>query len=171
MVDPEVVSGGDPAPAVTCAADGQAISWPYEFPVGTTSVTCVAANGIMPDAGCAFDVTVRDAEAPTITDLVPSARELWPPNHKMRDLTLSYSATDNCGAPQCVLSVSSNEPVNGTGDGDMSPDWEIVDATRVRLRAERAGDGAGRVYTITFTCTDSSGNRTSRSTDVMVRHH
>jgi len=66
------------------------------------------------------------------------------------------------------LSVTSNEPVFGTSDGDLGPDWEIVDAHHVRLRAERAGSGAGRVYTITITCADSSGNSTSKSLTVYV---
>ena len=168
VVDAGIVSSGDPAPAVTCTIGADPIVWPHAFPVGTTSVTCTASNGIAPDAGCAFDVTVRDAEPPAIDGLVPSTRELRPPNHKMRDVTLSYAASDACGAPQCVLSVSSNEPENGTGDGDTSPDWEIVDSTRVRLRAERSGQGTGRTYTITVTCTDAAGNRSTRSTPVTV---
>jgi hypothetical protein len=54
---------------------------------------------------------------------------------------VNYTVNDNCGMPACVLSVTSNEPINGTGDGDTAPDWEIVDAHHVRLRAERAGTG------------------------------
>ena len=62
------------------------------------------------------------------------------------------------------------EPVNGTGDGDMAPDWVIVDAKHVRLRAERAGGGTGRVYTIQITCTDSANNSSSKSVAVTVPH-
>ena len=43
--------------------------------------------------------------------------------------------------------------MDGTGDGDTSPDWEVIDAHHVLLRAERAGNGSGRIYTITVTVT------------------
>jgi len=59
---------------------------------------------------------------------------------------------------------------NGTGDGDTSPDWEIVDAHHVRLRAERSGAGSGRIYTITITATDSRGNVSSQIVSVSVAH-
>ena len=50
-------------------------------------------------------------------------------------------------------------------DGNTAPDWEIVDSHHVRLRAERSGRGNGRVYTITITCTDGSGNSTQQERD------
>ena len=84
----------------------------------------------------------------------------------MVDVTVNYNVTDNCESTTCALSVSSNEPLNGTGDGDTAPDWEIVDAHRVRLRAERAGAGAGRIYTITVTCRDGAGASSSKSVTV-----
>jgi hypothetical protein len=66
------------------------------------------------------------------------------------------------------LSVSSNEPDNGIGDGDTAPDWIIVDAHHVQLRAERAGTGEGRIYTITITSTDSAGNSSIQTTQVVI---
>jgi len=89
----------------------------------------------------------------------------------MRDVTINYTATDDCGSPTCQLSVTSNEPINGTGDGDTSPDWEIVDAHHLRLRAERAGIGDGRVYTVTVACSDGCGNSTNTTTTVVVAHN
>jgi hypothetical protein len=44
--------------------------------------------------------------------------------------------------------VTSNEPQSGLGKGDMVPDW-VVSGHTLRLRAERAPDGAGRIYTVT----------------------
>jgi hypothetical protein len=67
-----------------------------------------------------------------------------------------------------ITSVTSSEPANGTGDGDTAPDFEIVDPSfLVRLRSERAGGGAGRVYNVTVTCTDGT-NASSASTTVAV---
>lgn len=101
---------------------------------------------------------------------------LWPPNHKMVRVTVSamvpedyYDTYDT--APFCkVISVSSNEPDNGLGDGDTVPDWEIIDAATVNLRAERAGNGAGRVYTLTVECADPAGDSATEYVTVTVPH-
>ena len=137
------------------------------FPVGTTTVTTTSTSG----ASSTFKVIVNDTQAPSLSDPSATPVMLWPPNHSMRDVMVNYTATDNCPGLNCVLSVTSNEPVEGTGDGDTSPDWVIVDNHHVRLRAERAGSGNGRIYTVTTTCTDAAGNVTSKSTPVIVAHN
>jgi hypothetical protein len=70
----------------------------------------------------------------------------------------------------CVLTVTSNEPINGLGDGDTAPDWVVIDAHHLLLRSERSGKGNDRVYTITVTCTDASGNEVVRTVTVTVPH-
>jgi YVTN family beta-propeller protein len=144
------------------------------FPKGISTVSCIATDTAGNKADCSFSVTVNDAEAPVITDATVDKQEIWPPNHKMVTIAVNYDVSDNCDpAPSVVslLSVTSNEPVDGTGDGDTSPDWEIVDSHHVRLRAERSGGGSGRIYTITITCTDSSGNASTQSLTVLVPHN
>jgi hypothetical protein len=69
-----------------------------------------------------------------------------------------------------VASVSSNEPVSGTGQGDMAPDWTMTGALSLNVRAERAGSGSGRVYTIAITCTDRAGNTSTRTAHITVAH-
>jgi hypothetical protein len=108
---------------------------------------------------------------PVISDLSASPNTLWPPNHKMKEVAVKYRTLSNCpGAISCQLSVTSNEPVNGDGDGNTSPDWIVIDNRRVNLRAERSGNGDGRIYTITVTCTDPFGNVATNSTTVTVPH-
>jgi hypothetical protein len=94
---------------------------------------------------------------------------LWPPNHTMQPVTVNYSAS-GCGSQVCTLSVSSNEPVNGIGDGNTSPDWVVVDPHDVQLRAESSGKGRGRIYTITIQCTDVAGDVASSTATVTVPH-
>ncbi|HEU0173437.1 MAG TPA: endo-1,4-beta-xylanase [Blastocatellia bacterium] len=108
---------------------------------------------------------------PVISGLSVDKPVLWPPNHNMVPVRLSYNISDNCDAGLTpVITISSNEPVNGTGDGNTCPDWQVIDAHHVLLRAERSGNGSGRIYTITVTVTDSAGSSSSSSVIVRVPH-
>jgi len=113
-----------------------------------------------------------DTQGPTVSAVTASTQTLWPPNHTLRDVALTYTASDDCpGSLTTSVSVTSNEPLNGTGDGDTSPDWVVVDDHHVKLRAERAGTGSGRIYTVTVTAVDKCGNTSKSSTTVVVAHN
>lgn len=127
------------------------------FPAGTTSIIWTATDAKGNIATCTQTITVKDVQPPLILNLGAIPNTLWPVNNKMRDVKIIYTSFDNCGAVNCVLSVSSNEPVTGPGD-NTSPDWEIINDHHVKLRAERSANGNGRTYTITITCTDKWGN-------------
>ncbi|MBO0720632.1 MAG: DUF11 domain-containing protein, partial [Blastocatellia bacterium] len=107
---------------------------------------------------------------PVISGLTVDTPVLQPPNHKLVDVYLSYDIHDNCDEGLVpAIRISSNQPVNGTGDGNTAPDWEVIDAHHIRLRAERSGNFPGdRLYTITLTVTDSGGASSSRSVIVTV---
>ncbi len=150
---------------VNCSvADGTAIS-------NTASVTSFTPD---PDLSnnSATATTTASNPAPTITNATADPSVLWPPNHRMVEVTISYDVTDNCPLPpgSCTLDVTSNEPVLAHGSGHTSPDWIVVDDHHVLLRAERQGNGNGRIYTITITCTDSGGNSSTEDVEVTVPH-
>jgi hypothetical protein len=148
-------------------SDSQPLGAPY--PAGTTTITWTATDSHGNTASATQTIVVKDTQPPIVTNPSASPNSLWPPNHTMQDVTVTYNASDNCGAVNCrISSVTSNEPVNGLGDGDTAPDWVIVDPHKVQLRAERAGGGSGRVYTITVACTDSSNNTTTKTVTVSV---
>jgi hypothetical protein len=138
------------------------------FPVGTTTVTLTDTRLDGTTTTCSFTVTVNDTEFPVVSQPTNTPNVLWPPDHRMVNVTNNYTATDNCPGLSCVLTVSSNEPINGLGDGDTAPDWQVIDAHHLLLRAERSGRGNGRLYTITTTCTDASGNVTTKTSTVFV---
>jgi hypothetical protein len=158
------VSGGPLTLSLDPAAAGP-------FGLGQHTVRLIATDNRGVTNSAIAIVTVVDQTPPVITGASVDKPTLWPPNHKMVDVTVSYTATDNCGAFDAGLRVSSNEPVDGTGDGNTATDWEVVDAHHVRLRAERSGQGSGRIYTITITATDSHGNASSQIVTVRVPHN
>jgi len=108
--------------------------------------------------------------APDIGNELATPDVLWTPDHHFVNVTIDYSVTEPC-AHTCVLTVSSNEPTNAAGDGNTSPDWQVIDDHHVLLRAERAGNGAGRTYTISITCTNDLNELSStKIVTVFVPH-
>jgi hypothetical protein len=124
------------------------------------------SDGMLEDT-CEATVTVVDVDPPVINSFTVSPIVLWPPNHKMVTITPGLNAEDNCDIDTVTYVVTSNEPVNGVADGNTTPDW-IVNGANIQLRAERSGQGSGRVYTITVTVKDTSGNTSTASTTAQV---
>jgi hypothetical protein len=118
------------------------------------------------------NVTVVDTTPPELTvSLSPDS--LWPPNHKYVQVEATVTAED-AGDPAptiTLVSVTSNEPDNGQGDGNTVNDIIIIDCYNFEFRAERSGRGVGRVYTITYQATDSAGNSVQASATVIVNHN
>jgi hypothetical protein len=111
----------------------------------------------------------RDVTPPTIT-LTATPNMLWSPNHQYVPVKVSAAVADDAD-PNVTLrlvSVTSNEPDNGLGDGDTSHDIVTLDTYNFNLRAERAGNGDGRAYIITYEAADACGNITTASVTVSV---
>ena len=99
-----------------------------------------------------------------------SPNVLWPPTHRYMMVEASATASDNVDPNPTIalVSVTSNEPDDGPGDGNTTNDILIDSQDTFRLRAERNENGTGRVYTITYTASDASGNSTIGSATVTV---
>ena len=106
-------------------------------------------------------VNVVHTTPPTINTLTPSNTSLSPVNHQYQSISIAAVATASNGAnvsASChIVSVTSNEPDNGQGDGDTANDIVITGLLTVDLRAEHAAGGDGRIYTATVQCTDEGG--------------
>lgn len=158
----------DPAPVVSCSPiSGSA------FPLGVTDVICTATDAFGNSSQGSFTVTVVDTTAPTLT-LSVTPGTLWPPNHQLVALTISVSASDIVDSAPTIrlVSVTSNEPDNAPGNGDGNTTGDIVIQSNfiVQVRAERAGNGTGRVYTLTYEVSDASGNTSTATATVKVPH-
>lgn len=119
-------------------------------------------------------ITVEDTTPPEIS-LELDVPRVWPPNHKMVLVATGISASDICDQePSLTVDVTSNEPVNGLGDGNTEPDWLVEEnpdgSYNVSVRVERSGTGQGRLYTITATAEDASGNVATETAEVQIPH-
>jgi hypothetical protein len=104
-----------------------------------------------------------------IESLTASPAELSPPNHKLVTVTLSPTLSGTCGtATFAITAVTTSEPIDGVGDGDTAPDLEMGAGLTLKLRAERSGDGPGRVYTIWVRGSDEGGNTVVKTVTVSV---
>lgn len=111
-----------------------------------------------------------DTTPPTLSVSV-APTELWPVDHKMVEIVPTISVSDDKDPHPTVslVSITSNEGENMRGDGNTSPDIEVTNG-RIFLRAERSALDTDRVYTITWSARDASGNSATASATVTVPH-
>ena len=99
-----------------------------------------------------------------------SPTHLWPPNHELLAVQIvGVSDPASLNLTLTVTGVTQDEPVEGPGDGHTSPD-AVVQGQELRLRAERAGTGNGRVYQVTFNADDGVGGTCTGTVKVGVPH-
>ncbi|MBP8114883.1 MAG: hypothetical protein KAY50_05965 [Chitinophagaceae bacterium] len=128
------------------------------FRLGTHSIIITTASG----QKCSFSVIVTDNEPPVLSPLTLSRKSLWPASNKMKKTKVRFSTSDNGGLVTTAIDVKSNAT-------DGIKDWEMIETTgELRLRSSRLPDGSPRIYTITVTATDESGNKTKRTTSIAV---
>ncbi|MHC4085003.1 MAG: LamG-like jellyroll fold domain-containing protein [Planctomycetota bacterium] len=116
-------------------------------------------------------IIVQDTTPPDF-ELSVSPTMLWPPDHKMYEITPNWTVSDNCDASPNVslVSIVANEGDNTIGDGHTSNDIQIGEDGSIYLRSERSGTSSERTYTITWQAVDDSGNTTVRNATVSIPH-
>ncbi len=136
---------------VTTEGENQVITGTAVDKAGNTKTTSVTLN--------------IDKTTPSIPSLTASPSVLWPPNHKMVNVTIGGSASDDGGSGivSTVITVTDEMGIyNMTFSGF---------GNTIQLEAWRNGtDMDGRLYTITAVTTDKAGNQSTTSTMVLVPH-
>lgn len=185
-VDPKtaVLVGQRPVPALT---PGQSDSYQTDvpFPAGyggpRTYYLTACANGDRAVVETNYDnncevrqiaVPLKQANPPPdCSKAEASPALLWPPDHKLA--TISITGVDDPDGEQVTIKVTKitqDEPVNGLGDGDTSPDGFGLGQPQAKVRAERSGLGNGRVYATSFTASDLAGGTCNATVNVGVPH-
>jgi hypothetical protein len=155
-------------------------------PVLTLTGDCLCVEGLSVTLHVSdgFDTTMCEApitlddQRPPVVEVIQEPLMLWSPNHKYTAYTPEHfivRAEDACGDPIDlstveVLSVTSDEPDDATGDGRTVNDIMVTCPGTVKLRAERMGGGDGRVYTIVYRVFADNGEFLDVTGKVVVPH-
>ena len=121
------------------------------------------------------DLTITANRPPDCTAAVAHPDELWPPNHKFKDVNIG-GITDPDSDPISILitSITQDEPLDTFGDGSTQPDGGGIGTSTAQVRAERSGSkkvpGDGRVYHISSVASDGAGGECGSTVSVCVPH-
>ena len=152
-----------------------------QLPLGVHTIKLVVNDGNLNSEPDYVTITVNVDTPPAISFTV-SPDTLWPPNHKMVLISVEITVSDNCDPDPVVEleSITMNEGEetdtfdpeydSTVGDGHTVDDIQVDEDGNIYLRAERAGTGSGRIYTISYAAVDASGNRATASATVTVPH-
>ncbi len=165
-----------------CCGDVEVVCNPpsgSSFPLGETTVNCIATDDAGNESKCSFKVTVVDNEAPVIT-VITDTLKFWPPNHEYKTINVGQcviGVSDNCANLSVddvvITKVTSDEEedASGNGDGNTKDDIKFRDGCQsVDLRSERQGEGNGRIYTIYLAVEDGNNNVGASTYQVHVPH-
>lgn len=137
-----------------------AFTTPFVSAAGATLEFELTVNdGFGGTSSATTSVTVGNVnDPPIVTSARASQASLWPPNHKMVLISILGVVDPERNATIQITSVTQDEPTDGLGDGDTPVDAIVNADGTVLVRAERAGNGNGRVYHVHFTATDFEGS-------------
>ena len=132
----------------------------------STTVTTTSTSTTTSTTTTSTTTTTVANGAPDCSGAAASPVELFPPDHKF--VAVSVTGITDSGDPISITftRVEQDEPPATGG----CPDAMGVGTGALALRAERNGQGDGRVYHVHFTATDGRGGACSGAVTVCVPH-
>jgi hypothetical protein len=164
--------------ATDASSDNVIVDAPITYSGPDSAVTSVTghATDAAGNTGSAIATFQYDATSPVIMSLSASPTEIWPPNHKMADATVSGTVSDSTTGVKSVKIqiLDEYQTLNSqvfTRDFTPIPSDTKSFSQPVKLEAWRNGDDRdGRVYTIRVIVTDEAGNSITVDRTVVVPH-
>jgi hypothetical protein len=174
---PKVFSGAeDIRPGTLSSIAELTVSPAYQSPGYLTAygeVYLLDNNTRNPDGTVITSVEIPftkvDVTPPSIL-VTLSPTSLWPPNGKLASIDATIKVQDDYDPePEIKLeSITANETLD---PNDIQNAQFGTDDRNFSLAAKRAGTSlAGRIYTVTYSATDGSGNKATASATVTVPH-
>lgn len=144
------------------------------LPLGVHRISVVVTDTAGIASADDMMIEVVDTTPPVLAlALLPST--LWPPNHRMVEIEPAVDARDACGTAEIrLVQALSDEPDDAPGAGDGHTTQDIQGAEPgtpdflFALRAERSASADGRVYSVTYSAIDASGNTAFATGEVAV---
>jgi hypothetical protein len=136
---------------------------------GVTTISYFATDAAGNDEAANTRTVRIDATAPSVKGLPASDCTLWPLNHELREIAVVGAEDLVSGLASLQVTAESSEPFD-PNDPDVVITSNGAGAYVVKLRAERMGNRAGRVYTVTATATDLADNVRTMTARCVVPH-
>jgi hypothetical protein len=139
---------------------------------GTYTVTVRASDDAAFDEETFAWIVTPILNVPPICTAASTRVDMWPSNHKERDVTITGVTDPDGGTPRIQFtSILQDEPTDSEGQGNTRQDAGIEsNGARAWVRAERTGTGDGRVYIIAFIAIDGHDASCSGTVSVGVSH-
>lgn len=139
-----------------------------------TVIASLAASANYESASATTTIIIEPPPntAPVCSAVTASTRTVWPANGRWIDVSISGATDVEGGALQYrIASIFQDEATDSTGDRNTAIDGRGVGTSTASVRAERQGNGNGRVYHITFMVTDEGGLSCTGTVTVGVPHN
>jgi RHS repeat-associated protein len=134
----------------------------------TNAIVDLAGNALNGGSDTTSTFTVETA-APTVQPLGFTPNSLWPPNKKFQTVQANLTFADPVDPHPTVtlVSITSNE---GNVSTEVQGAVFGTDCRTFQLQSDRAGNGNGRVYSITYLVRNAAGNGRLVAGYVVVPH-
>ncbi|MCB0033529.1 MAG: tandem-95 repeat protein, partial [Anaerolineales bacterium] len=144
--------------ALTLNTDGSFTYTPAPDYFGSDSFTYIATDGLANSVTTTVNITVHMVNAaPTCDSAEGSPREVWPLNKNFVAIhIMNVTDADNDLVNIVITGIYQDEEV---GKGKNAIDGRGVGTDTAEVRAERDGNGDGRVYHVFFTASDNYGGQ------------
>lgn len=120
-----------------------------------------------PSIDIQLNTPIVDTTAPDLT-VAAYPQMLWP-NHRLVEVCVDIDVSDDFDENPTIelVSVTANQSISSKTEDPHCYDYAVTEDGHIFLRAKNGYQGQ-RVYTLTYSAQDSSGNTTYSTVDVTV---